>query len=192
MLIAQVNAFGILVFPEITLFAAFAVMAIVLILRPQGFFGRTSRSHSDSIEIQPPATLGKLGPLAGGGLFIFALTIPFLLGDFGVVLVTDIMVFAIFAAGLHFMMGTGGLISFGHAAFLALGAYASAMAVSKFGAGMEIALLIAPLAGLIGAAIIGWFAVRLSGVYLAMLTLAGAQLIWSASVQWQGLFARRL
>jgi len=184
-LIAQVNAFGILVFPEITLFAAFAVMAIVLILRPQGFFGRTSRSHSDSIEIQPPATLGKLGPLAGGGLFIFALTIPFLLGDFGVVLVTDIMVFAIFAAGLHFMMGTGGLISFGHAAFLALGAYASAMAVSKFGAGMEIALLIAPLAGLIGAAIIGWFAVRLSGVYLAMLTLAGAQLIWSASVQWQ-------
>lgn len=184
-LIAQVNAFGILMFPEITLFAAFAVMAIVLIARPQGFFGRASRSHSDSIEIQPPATLGKIGPIVGGGLLIFALGLPFFLGEFGVVLTTDILVFAIFAAGLHFMMGTGGLISFGHAAFLALGAYASALVASKFGAGMEVALLAAPLAGLVGAAIIGWFAVRLSGVYLAMLTLAGAQLIWSASVQWQ-------
>ena len=186
-LIAQVNAFGILVFPEITLFAAFAVMAIVLVVRPQGFFGRTSRSHSDRIEIQPPATLGRFGPVAGVGIVVSALVLPFIAEEFAVVLATDIMVFAIFAAGLHFMMGRGGLISFGHAAFLALGAYAAALAVSRLGTGMEVALLIAPAAGLIGAAVIGWFAVRLSGVYLAMLTLAGAQLIWSASVQWQTL-----
>lgn len=184
-LIAQVNAFGILVFPEITLFAAFAVMAIVLIIRPQGFFGRAVRSQSDNVEIQPPATFGNVGKPASIALMIMAIALPSVLGEFGVVLATDILVFAIFAAGLHFMMGTGGLISFGHAAFLALGAYASALFVSKFGTGMEVALLIAPVAGLVGAAIIGWFAVRLSGVYLAMLTLAGAQLIWSTSVQWQ-------
>jgi len=186
-LIAQVNAFGILAFPEITLFAAFAVMAIVLIVRPQGFFGRSFRSHSDSIEIQTPATLGKLGPAVGIVFTIILVLLPFVLGEFAVVLTTDIIIFAIFAAGLHFMMGASGLISFGHAAFLALGAYAAALVVSNFGVGMEIALLIAPFAGLIGAAIIGWFAVRLSGVYLAMLTLAGAQLIWSASVQWQSI-----
>ncbi len=186
-LIAQVNAFGILVFPEITLFAAFAVMAIVLIVRPQGFFGRSFRSQSESIEIQAPASLGKFGPIAGVVFTICLVLLPFVLGEFAVVLTTDIIIFAIFAAGLHFMMGAGGLISFGHAAFLALGAYAAALVVSNFGVGMEIALVIAPIAGLIGAALIGWFAVRLSGVYLAMLTLAGAQLIWSASVQWQSI-----
>lgn len=186
-LIAQVNAFGILVFPQITLFAAFAVMAVVLIIRPQGFFGKAIRSQSDSVEIQPPSTLGKFGKSIGITALVFAIGLPFILGEFAIVLATDIIVFAIFAAGLHFMMGAGGLISFGHAAFLALGAYAAALFVSKFGTGMEIALLGAAIAGFFGAAIIGWFAVRLSGVYLAMLTLAGAQLIWSASVQWQSI-----
>lgn len=185
--IAQVNAFGILILPEITLFAAFAVMAIVLIVKPQGLFGRAVRVYSDQVEVQPPATFGRLGPIAGLLVIVCALLLPVIASDFAIVLATDITIFAIFAAGLHFMMGTGGLISFGHAAFLALGAYAAALLSSRLGMGMELALLAAPLAGLIGAAVIGWFAVRLSGVYLAMLTLAGAQLIWSTSVQWLSL-----
>lgn len=186
-IISQVNAFGILILPEITLFAAFAVMAIVLIVKPQGLFGRSMRSYSDRVEIQPPATFGTWGPPITLLLLAGTLLLPVFAGDFAIVLATDVAIFAIFAAGLHFMMGTGGLISFGHAAFLALGAYASALLSSKLEIGMELALLAAPVAGLIGAAVIGWFAVRLSGVYLAMLTLAGAQLIWSTSVQWLSL-----
>jgi len=49
---------------------------------------------------------------------------------------------------------------------------------------MEVALGLAPLAALAGALVFGWFCVRLSGVYLAMLTLAFAQIVWSVAFQW--------
>ena len=81
------------------------------------------------------------------------------------------------------MMGTGGLASFGHAAYFGLGAYAAALAV-KHGWPMEAALGLAPVAALAGSLVFGWFCVRLSGVYLAMLTLAFAQIVWSVAFQW--------
>ena len=49
---------------------------------------------------------------------------------------------------------------------------------------MEAALLAAPLCAAAGGVLFGWFAVRLSGVYLAMLTLAFAQIVWSVTFQW--------
>jgi branched-chain amino acid transport system permease protein len=52
---------------------------------------------------------------------------------------------------------------------------------------MELALSLAPLAAGLGAALFGWFCVRLSGVYLAMLTLAFAQIAWSVAFQWDAL-----
>jgi branched-chain amino acid transport system permease protein len=76
------------------------------------------------------------------------------------------------------------MISFGHAAYLGLGAYAAALSVRHLGLPMEINLLLAPLAGAAGAILFGWFCVRLSGVYLAMLTLAFAQILWSVAFQW--------
>ncbi len=185
MMIAQLNAFGILILPEITLVVAFAAMAVVLTLRPHGFFGRPMPTAADSIEIQPPATLGKFGARAAVLLAVFLLTLPAYGSAFAIVLATDIAVFALFAAGLHFMMGTGGLISFGHAAFFGLGAYGVALLSRDAGLGMMPALALAPVAAALGAGMIGWFAVRLSGVYLAMLTLAGAQILWSIAVQWQ-------
>jgi branched-chain amino acid transport system permease protein len=83
-------------------------------------------------------------------------------------------------------MGPGGMLSFGHAAFFGGGAYAAALMVHYLQTPMELALFMAPL--LIGllALIIGWFCVRLSGVYLAMLTLAFAQICWSIVFQWGG------
>ena len=137
------------------------------------------------MEIQPPQTLGSSGRIAGIGLVCALLVLPWVADSFTVILARDIMVLALFAAGLHFMMGIGGLISFGHAAFFGLGAYAAALMVSRFGFSMSAALLAAPVAAAAGAVLIGWFAVRLSGVYLAMLTLAAAQILWSAGTQWQ-------
>jgi branched-chain amino acid transport system permease protein len=81
------------------------------------------------------------------------------------------------------MMGTGGMASFGHAAYFGLGAYGAAIAF-RHGVPMEAALGVAPLAALAGALLFGWFCVRLSGVYLAMLTLAFAQIVWSVAFQW--------
>ena len=76
--------------------------------------------------------------------------------------------------------------SFGHAAYFGLGAYGAALLVKMRGAadGAGAAAGAAGRAAL-GALLFGWFAVRLSGVYLAMLTLAFAQIVWSIVFQWE-------
>ncbi len=73
--------------------------------------------------------------------------------------------------------------SFGHAAYFGLGAYGAALAARHL-APMEMALFAGPIAALAGALVYGWFCVRLSGIYLAMLTLAFAQITWSILFQW--------
>jgi branched-chain amino acid transport system permease protein len=100
------------------------------------------------------------------------------------VLLIDIAVFALFAVTLHFLMGPAGMVSFGHAAYFGLGCYGAALAFLKLKLPMEVALFAGPLAGGLGALVFGWFCVRLSGVYLAMLTLAFAQIAWSVVYQW--------
>lgn len=82
------------------------------------------------------------------------------------------------------MMGPGGMHSFGHAAYFGLGAYGAALLLRAAGVSMEFALLAGPLVAVLGALVFGWFSVRLTGVYLAMLTLAFAQITWSIVFQW--------
>ena len=91
----------------------------------------------------------------------------------------EIMVFVLFAAALHFIMGPGGMVSFGHAAYFGGGAYAAALLVKFADAPFELAFWAAPVGGALLAALFGWFCVRLSGVYFAMLTLAFAQIAWA-------------
>jgi branched-chain amino acid transport system permease protein len=74
--------------------------------------------------------------------------------------------------------------SFGHAAYFGLGAYGAALFLKVFALPMEVALVLGPLLAALGAIVFGWFSVRLSGVYLAMLTLAFAQIVWSVVFQW--------
>jgi len=76
--------------------------------------------------------------------------------------------------------------SFGHAAYFGLGAYGAALLAKWLAWPMGFAIAAAPLIALAGALLFGWFAVRLSGVYLAMLTLAFAQIVWAAVFQWEG------
>ena len=103
------------------------------------------------------------------------------------VLGTDVLIAVIFAVSLHFIMGAGGMHSFGHAAYFGLGTYAAALLVKFLKAPMLLALGAAPAVAGLGALLFGWFAVRLSGIYLAMLTLAFAQIVWSIVFQWQDL-----
>jgi branched-chain amino acid transport system permease protein len=82
-------------------------------------------------------------------------------------------------------MGVGGLVSFGHAAYFGIGAYAAGLLVTgPLKLPMELAIPLAPVAAAIGAALFGFFVVRLSGIYLAMLTLAFAQIVYSVCFQW--------
>jgi branched-chain amino acid transport system permease protein len=81
-------------------------------------------------------------------------------------------------------MSVGGLASFGHAAYFGLGAYGAALAVKVAGLPMLLGLAAGPLLAAAGAVIVGYFAVSLTGVYFAMLTLAFAQIFWSIAFQW--------
>ncbi len=81
-------------------------------------------------------------------------------------------------------MGPGGMHSFGHAAYFGLGAYGAALALKVLGLPWRPRCWSRRLLALAGGLLFGWFAVRLSGVYLAMLTLAFAQIVWALVFQW--------
>jgi branched-chain amino acid transport system permease protein len=187
-LIGEVKALCIAIgLSKLTLVVEFVVMALVLVLRPRGLLGRPWEVRpSEGPEPQPRARSPAMSTAAIVALAALAL-LPLFTTGYALVLAIDIFVFALFAASLYFIMGPGGMVSFGHAAYLGLGAYAAGLLLKKAGWPMEAALVAAPLAALAGAAIFGWFCVRLSGVYLAMLTLAAAQIVWSIAYQWDAL-----
>jgi len=189
LLIAETRAFCIgLGYSEATLVTEFIIMALVLVARPWGLLGRPQvLAGSARLAQAPLAAPGKKSLTAGAALLALLALVPLAFPGYAVVLLTDILIFALFAASLHFLMGPGGLYSFGHAAYFGIGAYAAGILVLKKVAAMETALAMAPLAAGLGAMLFGWFCVRLSGVYSAMLTLAFAQIAWSAAFQWDTL-----
>jgi len=183
LLIAEVKAFCIgLGYSKLTLVAEFIVMAVVLVLRPWGLLGRPlAEARALPAEQAVVAYVPHRALLAGLAALVL---VPVLADAYTLVLLTDVFVFALFAVSLHFLLGPGGMVSFGHAAYFGLGAYAAALLLLRYHLPMELALLAAPLAAMAGAALFGWLCVRLSGIYLAMLTLALAQIVWSVAFQW--------
>jgi branched-chain amino acid transport system permease protein len=172
---------------KLTLVAEFLVMAVVLVWRPWGLFGKPQSvvrgQGAAEAPLRPlPAHWRRAGwAVLVALVFVAALNAP---APYVVVLMIDMLIAVLFAASLHFLMGPSGLHSFGHAAYFGLGAYGAALFFKAFGWPMEISLLFAPLLAAAGAFVFGWFCVRLSGVYLAMLTLAFAQIVWSIVFQW--------
>ncbi|MDR6870513.1 branched-chain amino acid transport system permease protein [Bosea sp. BE125] len=185
-LIGILHAFGILIFPKITLVLVFLVMAVVLVVKPYGLMGKApiggARGHGPAEPLLLPAD--KPTRLAGLIALLLLVLAPLVAPDHILMTLTELVIFALFAASLHFMMGPGGMASFGHAAYFGLGAYGAALAVKWLGASMEPALIFAPFLAGIAGVVFGWFCVRLSGVYLAMLTLAFAQIAWATAFQW--------
>lgn len=184
--IGTVELFGIAFsMSKFTLVAEFVVMAIVLVVRPWGLLGRPQAMprHAGAAEERISLASRPLSLAALLGVASLAV-LPIAADTYTLVLLVDIFVFALFAASLHLMMGPGGMVSFGHAAYFGLGAYGAGLLLQKAAIPMELALLLAPFVGALGALIFGWFVVRLSGVYLAMLTLAFAQITWASVYQW--------
>ena len=186
--IGTVNWFGVdFNFSKLTLVAEFLVMAVVLVWRPWGLLGRPQAATRNTAAVEPPlraAGRPLLIATAALALGLLALPVATAASPYTTVLAIDLLTAALFAASLHFIMGPAGMHSFGHAAYFGLGAYAAALLMHKAGWPMEAALLAAPLVAGLGAVVFGWFCVRLSGVYLAMLTLAFAQIVWSITFQW--------
>ncbi|WP_426435270.1 ABC transporter permease [Bradyrhizobium genosp. P] len=185
-LVSELNAFGILIFPKISIILVFLVMAVVLIVRPWGLFGKPEAAvrRTPGLTVNPWRPLTSNERFAAIAALIVAAALPFFAGNYALTVGSEIAIFVIFAVSLHFLMSVGGLASFGHAAYFGLGAYGVALLAKMAGLPMIACLLLGPLLGLLGAAVFGFFAVQLSGVYFAMLTLAFAQIVWSIAFQW--------
>ena len=185
-LVSELNAFGILIFPKISIILVFLVMAAVLIVRPWGLFGKEEAAarQTPGLSVRPWRPLSFHERIAALAILIVAAALPAFGSTYALIVAAEIAIFVIFAASLHLLMSVGGLASFGHAAYFGLGAYGVAFLAKLAGLPMIVCLLIGPLLGLAGAVLFGWFAVQLSGVYFAMLTLAFAQIVWSIAFQW--------
>jgi branched-chain amino acid transport system permease protein len=185
LLIGEVKAFCIaLGYSKLTLAIEFVVMAVVLVLRPWGLLGRPQSESRGSSTAEQPLRFDSVEKAACAAALALLVATPLFSAPYALVLLTDILVFALFAVSLHFIMGPGGMTSFGHAAYFGIGAYSAGVLVLRSGVPVEVALFLAPLAAAAGALVFGWFCVRLSGVYMAMLTLAFAQIAWSIAFQW--------
>ena len=186
LVVGILTAAGTILLPQVTLALVFIVMATVLIVRPKGLFGKnTGASWEDPASLD--AVVRPAGPTArlAWTVLIGVLAIaPFVVSEYVLDVLTETVILVLFAWSFYFMAGPGGMISFGQAAFFGIGLYAPALLFKYYGIGMTTGLIVAPLAAGLGAAVLGWFAVRSAGIYFAMLTLAFAQILWSVTFQW--------
>lgn len=119
-------------------------------------------------------------------LGLFMLTYPFLVRSYYLSLGIEVLLFAIFAMSLDLLLGYTGLPSFGHAAFFGLGAYILAYTVLGVTNNLFVTLPLVILGTGVAALIIGFFALRTSGIYFLMITLAAAQMLFSIAISWSG------
>ena len=119
-------------------------------------------------------------------LAVFAI-VPSFFGNYHVKLLQEILIWGIFAMSLDLLMGYAGMVSFGHSAFFGIGGYVAAL-VLKQSAGTLGALVFPALAAALAALVIGFFSIRVSGVYFIMLTLAFSQMFYAYTFQvaWLG------
>lgn len=185
--LGTVHLFGLdISFSKLTLVVEFLIMAVVLVARPWGLLGKLQAAARGTAAIEAPLLPASgLLKTIGWLVLLVLLALPLLNDYFPYLLVLgiDLLIAALFAASLHFIMGPGGMHSFGHAAYFGLGAYGAALFMKALAWPMLPSLLFAPVLAAAGAVLFGWFCVRLSGVYLAMLTLAFAQIVWSVIFQ---------
>ena len=184
LVIGVLDAYGVLVLPKASIVLMFVVMAVVLIVRPWGLLGKpeiqlraAGRAGAEEFRARPHS-----GWLAAAAVILLAL--PLLLPTFWLWMSVEILAFALFAASLHLLMGPGGMVSFGHAAYFGLGAYGAALLLKSAGWPMPLAFLAAPVVAAAAAVLFGFFSVRLTSIYFAMLTLAFAQIVFAVVHQW--------
>ena len=97
---------------------------------------------------------------------------------------TRVLIMALAAMSLNFLLGFTGVLSFGHAAYFGLGAYGVAMSLRYIAPSTPLGILIGVLAGTLAAAVVGALIVRLRGVYFAMVTIAFGQVFYFIAFRW--------
>jgi branched-chain amino acid transport system permease protein len=117
-------------------------------------------------------------------VLIVALFVPFVGSRFYTFVATDVAILALFAVSLNLLLGYTGLVSFGHAAYFGIGAYTTGILMKKVAVPFVIAFPAAGVVAALFALVFGFFCVRLTKIYFAMLTLAFAQIVWAICFKW--------
>ncbi len=112
--------------------------------------------------------------------------LPVLLNDSWTSIATEIIIMSLAACALNLILGYAGMVSFGPAGLYAVGAYSTALVLTKTSAPFVVSVFAAPLFAGIAGFLVGWFCVRRSAVYFALLTLAFSQIIWAVIFEWYG------
>jgi branched-chain amino acid transport system permease protein len=107
-----------------------------------------------------------------------AVMLPFAAGDFYVNLASQVLIAAIFALSLNLLVGFGGMTSLGHASFLGVAAYISALMATRYGLGHGPAAIVSIAGTTLTAALFGLIALRATGLGFLMITLALSQVLW--------------
>jgi branched-chain amino acid transport system permease protein len=184
-LIGCVHAFGIHFFPQATLVLVFLTMALVLAVRPQGLMGELPGAAPR--EKVMPFLLGSTHRIFQwlGWLVLFGCAIGLLVvNDYAQRVLEDVLIIMLFGLSLQFMMALSGWVSFGHAAYFGLGAYAAALTFLHWQFNAFGAAITGSVVATVAALCMGQLLQRSAGVYLAMLSLAFSQMVWASASQW--------
>lgn len=190
LLIGIIDSLGKAFFPDLAMFTLYLVLIVTLLLKPTGLCGRSQIFESAG---PPPLSIPSYNPknrilkytTYPILIFIFIILPPFL-PMYLQSMATKILIFSIFALSLNLLWGYSGLISLGHATYFGVGAYASTIMIVHLGIeNFWLATLIAIfVAGLI-AVFYGVIALRVSGLYFLLVTLALGQLVFYVAEKWR-------
>jgi len=117
-------------------------------------------------------------------VFLAAATVPWIGNRYDTFLASQIVIDALFAVSLNLLLGTTGLVSFGHVAFFGGGAYVCGILMKTYEVPFVLAFPAAGLGAALFALVSGYFCVRLQKLYFAMLTLAFSQIVWAIAYKW--------
>lgn len=170
-------------YPEASNFIIFVIMAVVLLWRPAGLFGRQLQAQNTlaaeatrETARMSAATQKKVWILVG----VIALVAPFFLYP---TFLVKVLCFALFAAAFNLLLGYVGLLSFGHAAYFGAAAYGTGLAMKYLGLSTELGLVVGVLVGGALGLVFGSIAIRRTGIYFSMITLALSQVVYFIAVQ---------
>ncbi|UPV76363.1 ABC transporter permease (plasmid) [Halorussus limi] len=176
----------------------FVLMIGVLLVKPEGLFGNpewqtTAESEGELLAGRGGGVLSDaqrfgLGAVAVTLLAIVPLGVEVFYSEYVLTLLSDVLIWALFALSLDFVMGYAGLVSLGHALFYGTGAYAAILVLLHLTPSAFVALAVAVVVCGVIAWAIGHLSIRVSGVYFSMITLAFAQLFYRAvfKFEWTG------
>jgi branched-chain amino acid transport system permease protein len=167
--------------PEASTTVVFLVMAVVLLIRPAGLFGNKpepAAEHAASFSVPASAPWVERAILLALAAFFLAAW-SFIYPGF----LMKAMLLGLFACAFNLIAGYGRLVSFGHAMFLGSAGYVCGHAAKIWGLPPELAILAGTATAALLGLVSGWLAIRRSGIYFAMVTLAFAQMIYFVALQ---------